>query len=453
MNTSADRFARRLYYRRYLCLIATLSGCVFGSAYAATVLHWMTLSDNTWPGNVKKVVAAFEAQNPDIKIQLDTYPFRDLFETIEVRMKAQDKDVDLISVDVPLVASYSVRGYLAPLDAYFSKDQIEKTWIKASWQAGMYNGHFMAAPQNTSTQFMFINRKLLRDAGIEPPKGLTADQTVTYDQVAQIAGNERWTWEQVVDAAKKLTKTENGRTDVWGFEFDQVSRLYQLQCLGDSLGATLVGPDGLTAQGYFNSPGWLKAAQWYGDLFNKWKVSPKNVTPDESPSLFSGGKVAIFVGGEWNVGRFKEAGVDFEVAPIPYFKEGKPASGTGSWHVGISKNSQHQAEAAKFIQFLCASDAGATVWFEGQGQSPAMIALWSKISADQKFHTFPDDAYLLGDYEAQHTAVPRPLTPAYLQLEDIFASTYEDIRNGVDPKEALDGAAQRLDVFFAQFKR
>jgi hypothetical protein len=60
---------------------------------------------------------------------------------------------------------------------------------------------------------------------------------------------------------------------------------------------------------------------------------------------------------------------------------------------------------------------------------------------------------LLGDYEAQHTAVPRPLTPAYLQLEDIFASTYEDIRNGVDPKEALDGAAQRLDVFFAQFKR
>jgi multiple sugar transport system substrate-binding protein len=82
-----------------------------------------------------------------------------------------------------------------------------------------------------------------------------------------------------------------------------------------------------------------------------------------------------------------------------------------------------------------------------------MIALWDKISTDPKFHTFPNDAYLLGDYEAQHTAVPRPLTPAYLQLEDIFASTYEDIRNGVDPKDALDGAAQRLDLFFAQFKR
>jgi hypothetical protein len=37
-------------------------------------------------------------------------------------------------------------------------------------------------------------------------------------------------------------------------------------------------------------------------------------------------------------------------------------------------------------------------------------------------------------------------------LEDIFFSTFEDIRNGVDPKVALDGAAGRVDRFLAQFK-
>src|ERR1700730_3326666 len=106
------------------------------SVSAATVLHFMTLSDNVWPTNLKKVVAAFEAQNPDIKIQLDTYPFRQLFETIEVRMKAQDKDVDLISVDVPLVASYSISGFLAPLDDYFPQSEIKKPGGKASCVAG-----------------------------------------------------------------------------------------------------------------------------------------------------------------------------------------------------------------------------------------------------------------------------------------------------------------------------
>jgi ABC-type glycerol-3-phosphate transport system substrate-binding protein len=129
------------------------------SASAATTIRWLTLSDGSWPDSVKKVIAAFEAENPDIKVELDTYPFRQLFETIEVRMKAQDANLDLISVDVPLVASYSLRGYLAPLDEYFTAEDIKNTWIDASAKAGTYNGHFMAAPQNTSSQFLYINRK------------------------------------------------------------------------------------------------------------------------------------------------------------------------------------------------------------------------------------------------------------------------------------------------------
>jgi hypothetical protein len=140
------------------------------SASAATTIRWLTLSDGAWPDSVKKVIAAFEAENPDIKVELDTYPFRQLFETIEVRMKAQDANLDMISVDVPLVASYSLRGYLSPLDDFFTADDIKKTWLEASGKAGTYNGHFMAAPQNTSSQFMYINRKLFRMLESRRPK-------------------------------------------------------------------------------------------------------------------------------------------------------------------------------------------------------------------------------------------------------------------------------------------
>ena len=424
------------------------------SSHAATTIRWLTLSDGAWPDSVKKVIAAFEAKNPDIKVELDTYPFRDLFETIEVRMKAQDADVDLISVDVPLVASYSVRGYLAPMDEYFSKDEIEKTWVKPSWQAGTYKGSFMAAPQNSSTQFFYINRKLFQQYNVTPPKALEPGKETSYDDIASIAKNDRWTWDQVVDAAKKLTKDTkgDGKIDIWGFEFDQVSRLYQLQCLGESLGGPLVSPDGLKAEGYLNSNEWIKAAQWYSDLFNKWKVSPKNVSPAESPNLFASGKVAMFVGGEWNVPRFQEAGVDFAIAPFPYFSGGKPVTGTGSWHVGIAKASSHKAEAAKFAKFLTEEEQGSKIWFESQGQLPATQVLLTAIENAEKYRSFPNDAYLLGVYEARNTAVFRPVTPGYLQLEDIFFSTFEDIRNGVDPKVALDGAAGRVDRFLAQFK-
>ena len=420
---------------------------------AATTIRWLTLSDGAWPDSVKKVIAAFEAENPDIKVELDTYPFRQLFETIEVRMKAQDANLDLISVDVPLVASYTIRGYLAPLDEYFTADDIKSTWLGASGKAGTYNAHFMAAPQNTSSQFMYINRKLFQDAGITPPKGFGPNQPIDYQQISDMASKDRWTWEQVIDAAKKLTKESDGKTDVWGFEFDQVSRLYQLQCLGESLGQPLLSPDGLKASGYLNSEKWAQAAQWYSDLFNKWKISPKNVAPGESPTLFSGGKVGIFAGGEWNVPRFKEAGVDFLVAPFPYFAGGKPVTGTGSWHVGIAKSSQHKAEAAKFIKFLCASPKGSQIWFDAQGQVPATLALQTAIEQDAQYRSFPKDAYLLAIYEANNTAVNRPTTPGYLQVEDVFFSTFEDIRNGVNPKDALDGAVRRLDRGLAQFRQ
>jgi ABC-type glycerol-3-phosphate transport system substrate-binding protein len=119
--------------------------------------------------------------------------------------------------------------------------------------------------------------------------------------------------------------------------------------------------------------------------------------------------------------------------------------------MGIAKSSQHKAEAAKFIKFLTAGEKGSQIWFDSQGQVPATLALQSAIEQDAQYKSFPKDAYLLAIYEANNSAVNRPSTPGYLQVEDLFFSTFEDIRNGVNPKEALDGVARRLDRALAQF--
>jgi ABC-type glycerol-3-phosphate transport system substrate-binding protein len=446
----------RLAPPRCFCALSAVAAVAFSLtpalAVAATTVRWLTLSEGNWVDSAKKIIAAFEARNPDVTVAIDSYPFRQLFEAIELRMKAQDPDVDLISVDVPLVASYSARGYLAALDEYFTSEELEHTWVAASRQAGTYQGKFMAAPQNNSTQFMYVNLSLFREAGLTPPACLTAGQTATPATVATLAEKDRWTWEQVVDAAKKLTKT-GPAGQVWGMEFHQVSRLYQLQALGESLGARLVADNGLKATGYLDSEAWKRAAKWYWSLFNEWKVSPKGVSPEESPSWFTDNKVAIFIGGEWHIPIFEKAGVNFGVAPHPYFAGGKPVTGTGSWHLGLNKASRNKEAAAKFLHYITADGEGTRIWFESQGQLPATQKLLTAIEQAPRYAVFPECAYLLGVYEARHTAVPRPQTPGYLQLEDIFASTFEDIRNGSDPNEALPTAARRVDRFLAQFRK
>src|SRR5260370_32606056 len=116
----------------------------------------------------------------------------------------------------------------------------------------MYMGSFMAAPQNSSSQFFYINRKLFQQYNVTPPKALEPGKETNYDEIAAIAKNDRWTWDQVVGAAKKLTKDTkgDGKIEVWAFEFDQVTRLYQLQSLGKSLRLSPLRPEGLRAEGY-----------------------------------------------------------------------------------------------------------------------------------------------------------------------------------------------------------
>jgi len=422
-------------------------------AQEPVTIKFITQAD-VWATNLQKVVDAFQAATPGIRVELETYPFRQLFEVIEIRMSGQSQDVDLISVDVPLVASYSVRGFLHPLDEYFTPEEIADTWIPASRDAGTYRDQFMAAPQNNSTQFFYVNRGLFQQAGVQMPPTLTADTGATPEQIEEIV-NGRWTWEQVVEAGQQLTQDTNGDgvPDTWGFQFDQVSRPYQILALPESLNQPSLAPDGLSTEGFLNSPQWIKAAQFYSDLFNEWGVSPKGVSPDQSTELFATGKAAMFVGGEWNVPVFAEAqGLDFGIAAHPYFAEGRVATPTGSWHVGISAFSQHKAEAAQFLKYLTASPEGSRLWFEAHGQFPATTDLLNLIDTSEEFAAFPRAAYRLGAQEARTTAVPRPQTPGYLEFEDILNNTLEDIRNGRAPEEALNEAVQRIDRAMAKYR-
>ena len=416
-------------------------------------LTFITLGED-WAENMQKVIDAFEAATPGITVAMETYPFRQLFEIIEVRMQAQSGDVDLISVDVPLVASYSVRGFLHPLDAYFTPEEMESTWVPASVDAGIYNDQFMAAPQNSSTQFMYINRQLFADAGVEPPPAIEDGAAVDAELVdAVVAG--RWTWEQVVEAAQALTADTNGdgAPDTWGMMFDQVSRPYQILALPESLNQPSVSEDGLSTDGFLNSENWVRAATFYGDLYNALAVSPKGVTADNSYEVFAAGNAAMYVGGEWNIPRFSAAdGLDFAVAAHPYFADGRVATPTGSWHVGVSAFSEKQDAAAEFVRFLTLSPEGSQIWFDSHGQFPATTALLDRLDSDETYAEFPLGAYRLGAYEARNTAVPRPQTPGYLEFEDILATTLEDIRNGSDPAPSLDAAVQRIDRALARYQ-
>ena len=365
-----------------------------------------------------------------ITVKFEGYPFRQLFQVIEVKLTAKDPNVDILWVDSPLTASYAVRGYTKPIgEDLLSKEEL-KDFFPATVKIATWDGKLYNVPFQTSSQVMFINKELFQKAGVKPP-------------VMDV--NKRWTWAQVVDAAQKIQNAVNtgGQQEVWGLIFNQISRPYQMLALPQSLGAgSGVSPDGLSVDGYLNNEGWVKAMQWWYDTHNTWKISPKGVIADESDDLFAAGKIAMFVGGTWNIPGFmdaKKAGrLDFDIVPHPYFAEGKPVTGTNSWHLAISPYSKNPEAAAKFIKYMVSKDMSEK-FFKSNGQLTANTVMKDVINKDPKYKTFPWNSYKeVTMYEVANTAVPRPTTPFFLEWEDAVNKAFEDIRNGGDPKKTLD---------------
>ncbi|MDF2923149.1 MAG: transporter substrate-binding protein [Paenibacillaceae bacterium] len=381
------------------------------------------ITHSNWEKPLTKVIDEFQKENPQIKVNVQFNPYAKLMETNEVKLAAKATDLDVVTVDVPLNANYTVKGYLEPLDAWF-KDSDRQVWVDSAIAAATYQGKLMTVPMNSSGTVLFYNKELLAKDNVAFPSEKL---------------EERLTWEQVIELARKLT-----HDDVYGFSVDQVGRAYQLLPFIQSKKGEVLDQTGLVTTGYTNSPASIEALTFYYDLFNTWKVSPK-IKREEAPDYFTSGKVALFLSNTANLNKIEASGISYGIAPHPYFAGGEIATPTGSLNLGISKYSSHKEEAAKFIRYV-SSGKGAQILFEESGQLPALKSLLDRIDTDAKYSELPGSVLRLVSAESKTTAAPRPLTPGYLEWESNFNKALEDIKNGTAPKKALDDAASLIDA-------
>ena len=416
-----------------LLILAPFALWAEGSQEEAEGPTSMNIIIGEWAGDVLEPFFEEYGEENNVTVEYEAYPFRELFETIQIRQEANAEDIDAFFVDAPLVPSYAVRGYMKDISDYFTPSVIDETWADGSGDAGYWDGRFYAPPLNNSTQVMYYNKDLLEEAGIDFP---------SEDP------NDRWTWDEVVEAATAVNELGQG---TWGFAFDQINRYYQLQVLPESLG----GGSGVTDDGLevdITNPEWITAHEWYGRLFNEWAISPKGASPAEVPELFSAGNIGFFVGGLWNIPAFNEAGIDYAVAPHPYFEEGEPATPTLSWHVGVWSHTRNEEAAVDFVKYLTMDPEIGQFWLEEHGQFPARKEVLSFIMEDDKYAEQPFIGYRIGRYEVLNSSILRARTPAFLEFEELLSNAYEDIRNGADVESTLSGTEQQLSNMFERYQ-
>jgi len=383
-----------------------------------------------WPEEqVAPLMEMYQAAYPEIELAYERVPFADIFQTLEVRLAARSAEPDIYMVDGPLTGSYAARGHLLPLNDVYGEDI--NRFTPAALAQGTYDGMLYSAPMASSSQMLFYNADLFEAAGIEPPSSDV---------------EERWTWEQVKEVAAQLVDPEN---EIWGVTLEQTDRPYQVLALPQSKGAEVIGPDGLTAVGYVDSPLFVEAIEFYQSLFTEG-LAPVGTDNTVNQELFGTGRLAMLIGGPWNLVSFANNYPDLNwgVAPHPYFEGGEIVTPTGSWHIGINPRSAHLEEAAEFVRFMTLNTDVRIKWFELRGYVPVLTEIF-----EADIPAFQTDAYRIILYEASNTAVPRPATPGYREYEDILMQALGDVQLGGDVQEILHNAAVNIDVEFEKYKQ
>lgn len=398
------------------------------------VIKMMSGGAGYWESALNPVVEAYNASQDKVEVQVDYYQYDQLLQNVEVKFGAKSKDYDIVTVDAPLVAAYSDRGYIMPLNDYFTNDEIN-LFVESEITASTWDNKFMAAPLNNSSQLLWYNAGLLKEAGISLP-GQTPE--------------ERLSWEEVVEMSKKVKETvdPDGTKGIMGVMFEQVGRAYQMLTLPNSLGEPSIGEDGYTVDGVINSEGWKKSLAFYQNLYNDG-ISARGVTAEEVASNYTSGNVVFMIGATWTEGGAQAAGLDYGFAPCPYFEgyEDSVATATGSWHIGINAYTEKSEAAADFVKYLTIGEG--EKWNQAAGNVSSLKSAVDAVINDEN----SSPVMKLAAYETANTGYPRPVTPAYSEYETAINQMFEDIRNGADIDASLEATISQINTACKKYQK
>ncbi|CDX37117.1 Family 1 extracellular solute-binding protein (modular protein) [Mesorhizobium sp. ORS 3359] len=425
MTIMGYRLGRRGFLTGMLGLSSLpLLGPLTAAAQAPT-LRFFGWGDGTY---YKGLFDAFEKVSGE-KIAFEGVPFSDLQNTILQRFRTGDSGIDVFLVDPTYVPAFSKLGILGDLTSAFGEKSKSKLF-PSDIQGANYNGKMLTMPMEESTQVLFFNKGLLAKAGVEAPS---------------VSPDARMTWDKVIELAKKV-QAAGAET---GFGFEQVDRYYQLQVLPESLGGGpgVKGEDLLTVD--VANDAWLQAGKWYGSIFADGVASRAPTKSQEMRDLFKAGRLAFLVGGPWNISEFsKVEGLDYAAAPHPYFASGKAVTPSESFHLGMAADTKNVDKTLNFLNYTGLDKDGAVAAAGGSGLSANIGATQEILSRIPQQNPNLKGIDALMQFELANTAIRRPRTLGYLQLEELVTRAWSDIRNGNGAAETFAQLQSELERSF-----
>jgi ABC-type glycerol-3-phosphate transport system substrate-binding protein len=333
-----------------------LGGCAGGLQSGAAdngktrIEYWHCNAETQGGQTVDALVEKFNAEHPDIEVVARYNPdmYKGLMQNLQAEA-ASGKSPAVVQIGWAFLDYFSNNfKYMEPQQAIDKFDSGDKNFLQDKFLPNILHlaknskGSQVGIPYSLSNPVLYINRDLLRQAGLDE--------------------NGPKTWEEVQQFSDKI-KEKTGR---YGFYMQEPADNWAQQALMESNGARML-KDG---KAVFASPEGIQAYQAYADMVTKSK-SALHISWSEGVQSFIDGNTAMLyttIAQRANI----QKGAKFDVAAVssPSWQGKERRLPAGGCFLAITAQDDKEQKAAwTFMKYLYDIESMAA-WTKGTGYVP-----------------------------------------------------------------------------------
>ena len=369
--------------------------------------------------STNRAIARFAERYPNVTIdaQYVPQPSWGQYNSSFLNQVASGDTPDIFASAIEGFAETSSKGLFVDLNGLTAKDPAAQKVLDGldpNLLKGMRTrptGELNFFPTEWNDIVMYYNKDMFDKAGLAYP-------------------NDKWTWQDFEDAAKKLTiKDAKGNVTQYGYVVPNFYFGITPWFYTDNAGIL----DDDWKKPTVTTAAFKETLKFLHDLIHVDKVAPAYDTEDPS-NKFVSGQVAMLSSGHWPLPEIIKSGLKHVgVQIMPINKTMMTVFGIGG--LGITKASKNPELAWEFVKEMTGDE-----YQKELADSQRSIPSARAFATTPQYLAFPDNAKLY--YETAAYAKPVAAPPNYAQVEEI---TMRHIGAYMTDTEDLDTAISGLD--------
>lgn len=292
-----------------------------------------------------------------IEMEVEITPWSEYWTKIQT-LAASGTMPDVYCQSVAFAWDHANRGISLNVQPLFDADMAAEDYFLELTPVLRYPdgaGDMYAVPFRWVDGVLFYNKDLFDEGGVAYP-------------------TDEWTYDDVLEAAKQLTKDTDGdgKIDQWGFyaSNDHIA----LDALIKANGGLVLSED--YSQCMLTDQVAVDAIQWMVDAIDEWGVSPApglvgaELGAGEPAQLaFATGRVAMVIHGSYSVAFFQDMPFNWDVSYQPIGDVKRVVYG-GPDSLSLAATSEHPNEAWEFLKYFIGPEMQAKATVVGLGSMP-----------------------------------------------------------------------------------